>query len=211
MTTFLLIRHGETDWNREKVFRGRKDIPLSDNGREQAHKLGAALANEPIAAIYASPLSRAADTAAAIAAGRNINITYRDELLDMDFGDWEGLALEEVQARYPEQFKIWEERPQDFPGRGGESLAKVRNRAAKLLNELTKKHPTGTVALVTHRVLCKLLICEVLGLDNSAFWKIQQDVCCLNAFSVEAGRYVLLKMNETGHLQAPTGEVKLDF
>jgi phosphoserine phosphatase len=211
MTTFLLIRHGETEWNREKVYRGRKDIPLSENGRAQARHLAAALREEKMEAIYASPLSRAMETAAAIAASRSLDIVPCDGLVDMSFGEWEGLSVDEARARDPQAYAIWENDPADFVPPGGESLAAIRSRIAETLGELVQKHPSGTVALVTHRVVCKLMICEVLGLENAAFWKIQQDVCCLNAFTVSNGRYVLVRMNETCHLQASVGAVKLDF
>lgn len=207
MTRFLLLRHGETEWNRELVFRGRKDIPLSEHGREQARRLAEALREEPIDALYCSPLARAQETAEALNAGRELTLQLREELLDMDFGEWEGLAVSEVEARYPEEFARWRDHPAEALPPGGEGLRDIRARAAALLGELCARHQEATVAIVTHRVVCKLLVCEVLGLANSAFWRIQQDVCALNIFSAAAGKFVLLRMNDTCHLRSEAAGV----
>lgn len=211
MTTVLLIRHGETEWNREKVYRGRKDIPLSDNGRSQANRLAAILAESPIKAVYASPLSRAVETAIAVARVKGMEVNVHDAFIDMDFGDWEGLSVEEARDRDPELYAIWECAPDDFVPPQGESLAAIRNRAEEGLAQIVESHPDQLIVVVTHRVVCKLLICSILGLPSTAFWKIQQDVCCLNAFSIDGDTSVLLRMNDTCHLQAAIGDVKLDF
>jgi phosphoserine phosphatase len=211
MATVLLIRHGETEWNRERVYRGRKDIPLSDNGRSQANRLAAALAESPIKTIYASPLSRAVETAVAVARVKGLEVNIREEFIDMDFGDWEGLSVDEARERDPELYDTWENAPQDFVPPHGESLTAIRTRADAGLAQIIQTHPDQLIAIVTHRVVCKLLICSILGLPSAAFWKIQQDVCCFNAFSIDEDKSVLLRMNDTCHLHAPLGEVRLDF
>jgi phosphoserine phosphatase len=211
MTTFFLIRHGETEWNRELVYRGRKDLPLSENGRRQIQKLAAALAETPITAIHASPLVRAVDTAQAIAAVKGLEVQTCDELIDMDFGEWEGLSVAEARQRDPELYEKWEHDPAAFHAPEGESLAEIQARIRGILTRLAAEYPNQVVALVTHRVVCKLMICEVLGLSSKAFWQIQQEVCCWNAFSIDAEKRVLLHMNDTCHLRAPLGEVKVDF
>jgi len=210
MTRFLLLRHGETEWNREMIFRGRKEIPLSEEGREQARRLAAALGNEPIAKIYSSPLSRAAETAEILRAGRGLEMHLREELIDMNFGEWEGLSVVEAEARYPKEYRLWQEQPEDFLPPGGEGLRAIRTRASSLLQELSGRHAGETIALVTHRVVCKMLLCEALGLDDSAFWKIQQDLCALNLFTAEEGKYVVQRMNDTCHLRQ-LGGVVVDF
>jgi len=210
MTNFLLIRHGETEWNRELIFRGRADIPLSAKGREQAAQLAAALVNEKIDAIYASPLFRARETAAPLAISRNLEVAASESLLDMNFGEWEGLSVKEVETRFPELFQLWQQHPELCVPPGGESLAQIRDRVKSGLHEWLTRHPGQTVVLVTHRVVCKIMLCEVLGLDNSAFWRIQQDVCTLNRFCREEKDYRLLNLNDTSHLV--TGRAKsLDF
>jgi broad specificity phosphatase PhoE len=211
MTEFLLIRHGETEWNRELIFRGRADIPLSAKGLAQAEQLAAALASEKIDALYASPLSRAQQTAASLAASRGLEVEASDHLLDMNFGEWEGLAVKEVENRFPELFQLWQHHPELCVPPGGESLAEIRDRIKAGLQAWLAQHAGQTIALVTHRVVCKVMLCEILGLDNSAFWRIQQDVCALNRFRREDHDYILLKMNDTGHLTLKPGAKQPDF
>jgi phosphoserine phosphatase len=211
MTNFLLIRHGETQWNRELIFRGRADIPLSDKGRAQAEQLAVALAAEKIDAVYASSLSRAQQTAAPLAAPRSLEAQVSDNLLDMNFGEWEGLSVKEVEARYPKIFQLWQNHPERCVPPGGEGLAEIRARIKSGLSQWIDRHPAQTVALVSHRVVCKVMLCEVLGLDNSAFWRIQQDVCALNRFRTENDNYVLLKINDTCHLRQGEANAVGDF
>jgi phosphoserine phosphatase len=211
MTEFLLIRHGETEWNRELVFRGRADIPLSARGKQQAEQLAVALATEKIDAIYASPLSRARQTAAPLVASRNREIQIVDSLLDMNFGEWEGLSVKEVELRDPGQYQLWKDHPERCRPPGGESLEAIRSRVKSGLSQWVASHPEQTIALVTHRVVCKILLCEILGLDNSAFWRIQQDICALNHFRAENSEYILLKLNDTCHLRAERSAPGPDF
>jgi broad specificity phosphatase PhoE len=129
----------------------------------------------------------------------------------MNFGEWEGLTVKEVETRDPELFQLWQQHPELCVPPGGESLAEVRHRIKSGLQAWISRHPGPTIALVTHRVVCKVMLCEVLGLDNSAFWRIQQDVCALNRFRAEAGGYVLLKVNDTCHLKQNEVFDKRDF
>ncbi len=211
MTRFYLIRHGETEWNRELVFRGRADIPLSEHGRQQAARLAEALAGEPLAAVYSSPLSRAVETAKPVAARLGREVRESEALLDMDFGEWEGRAVAEVEARWPEAFRQWADRPGEFTPPGGEGLRAIRDRSKTGLEKWTAQHPEETIALVTHRVVCKVMLLEALGLDNSAFWRIQQDVCCLNLFAAQDGKYVIYRVNDTCHLRETGAQPGADF
>jgi broad specificity phosphatase PhoE len=211
MTNVILVRHGETQWNRELIFRGRADIPLSAKGLAQAEQLAAALTAEKIDAVYASPLARAQQTAQPLATPRSLEVETSDYLLDMNFGEWEGLSVEAVEDRYPELFQLWQHHPELCVPPGGESLAEIRDRIKSGLQAWLAHRSGQTIALVTHRVVCKVMLCEVLGLDNSAFWRIQQDVCALNRFRREEQGYILLKMNDTGHLTARPGAGLPDF
>jgi len=116
-----------------------------------------------------------------------------------------------VQARYPEGFRLWAERPSEFISPGGEGLRAVRQRVKGGLAEWVSQHPEENIILITHRVVCKVMLCEVLGLKDSAFWKIQQDVCGLNVFAANDGKYVLLRMNDTCHLRTGAGSPEPDF
>ena len=110
-TTILLIRHGETAWNREKIFRGVADIPLNETGRAQARLVARALASRSIAAGYASPLSRALETANIVLEPHGVRAAAHEGLTDLDYGEWTGLKDDDVAARWPEGHARWRTRP----------------------------------------------------------------------------------------------------
>ena len=168
MTAILLIRHGGTDWNADKIFRGRADIELNENGIKQAELLAQYLADEKIFAMFSSPLKRALKTAEIIARPHRIDIMPAPGLLDFDYGQWQGLSHHVVKEKYPALYAQWSADPQPVKIPGGESLDDVRKRGLKLIDEILGQYD-GMVALVSHRVVCKVLICALLGLDNSHF------------------------------------------
>jgi probable phosphoglycerate mutase len=209
MTRLLLIRHGETRWNREEVFRGRADVPLSERGRKQAAALAASLPQE-VAAIYASPLSRARGTAEIIGRAIGRAPVILEEMTDMAYGEWEGKPLAAVERDYPALFSTWAATPHLFRPPAGETLDEVRARAFPVVQALIPAHPDQTIALVTHRVVAKVLLCAILGLENSSFWLLRQDTCCLNEVEAEAGRFVIIRLNDTCHLRE-LGRDRVDF
>ncbi len=200
MTEIILARHGETKWNVEEVFRGRIDIELNQTGIKQAELLAEHLSELKIEAVYSSPLKRALDTAQAIARHHKLKVNASPGLIDCDFGQWQGLQLQEVKDRYKELYQQWAESPQLIKIPDGESLDEVRERALKVVNRVIAQH-TEAVVLVSHRVVNKVLICALLGLDNSHFWNIRQDVGGTTIFSYQDGRFVLVKHNDTSYLK----------
>lgn len=200
MTEIILARHGETVWNVEETFRGRTDLELNVRGRQQAKLLAEHLAELKIEAVYSSPLKRALETAEAIARRHKLKVNTSPGLIDCDFGKWQGLHLQEVKDRYKELYQQWAESPQLVKIPAGESLDEVRERALKVVNGVMAKH-TEAVVLVSHRVVNKVLICAFLGLDNSYFWNIRQDVGGTTTFSHKDGRFVLIKHNDTSYLK----------
>jgi broad specificity phosphatase PhoE len=210
MTTILLIRHGETDWNAEKIFRGRADIELNENGIKQAELLAKHLAGERIVAIYSSPLKRALRTAGIMAGSHQVDVTPALGLLDFDYGEWQGLSHHAVKEKYQTLYAQWLSNPHPLRVPGGESLDDVRGRVLKLIDEVISEYK-GIVALVSHRVVGKVLICALLGLDNSHFWNIRLDTCGITTFVHEKSRFVLVRHNDTSFLK-PLGRTGLsDF
>ena len=122
MTTLFLVRHGRTDWNKEGVFRGHKDVPLDEVGRKEALLVGERLKGEGIKGVYSSPLSRAKETAEAIAQFHNAEVEVVEELIDLHFGEWEGMSLKEVQEQYPDFYQLWQKVPHRVMFPGGEGL-----------------------------------------------------------------------------------------
>ena len=145
-TTIVMVRHGETDWNRERRFQGRADQPLNEAGRGQARELAELLHGEPVSAVYTSPLRRARETAEILAENFGLRPQPLDALLEIDVGAWEGLTIDEVRATYPERADEdwrsgWDE---------GETYDELARRVLPALVELGTKHEGGHVLAVTH-------------------------------------------------------------
>ena len=212
MTSVYLVRHGQTAWNKEEIFRGRTDVPLDETGLKQAELAGQYFKGMEIHGIYSSPLSRAWQTAQKIAQFQNLKVEPLEGILDMSFGNWEGHAHQEIREMDGETYRQWVESPHLVKLPGGESLDDVRGRAMGTLEEVIRKHQRETLILVSHRVVCKVLICAILGLDNSHFWQIAQDTTAINLIQYKNGKYILSLMNETCHLKAlKEGKQKIDF
>lgn len=200
--TFFLVRHGETDWNKEEVFRGKKDIPLNERGRDQAKRTAKYLENFKVDGIYSSPLLRAKETASIISEMNGVPVYIMEELIDMDFGVWEGLSLNQVQTAYPEEFNLWRRYPQRWEIQGAETLKDVRRRVSKGIKWLKKEvNEKKNVVLVTHRVICKMVAMILLGISNSGFWRLKFDPASVSIFEYDGLNFVAIKINETSHLK----------
>ena len=200
-TRVFLARHGETAWNREGVFRGTHDVPLNDNGREQARLLGQSLSRHHIDAAYSSPQSRAVETAKTALAGTAVQVATDDRLRDFCYGDWQTLAEAEVKRRWPTEYRAWSTDPQSLRVPGGSTLAEVSEVAFAAMEELTTRHAGGAIALFAHRVVNKLLVLAALGLSLDRFSFIRQDNCSVNEFERTKEGYIVITLNDTSHLQ----------
>jgi broad specificity phosphatase PhoE len=143
--------------------------------------------------------------------GRNCEVNTEEGLIDINFGVWQGLSHKEVKERYREMYKKWQIVPHTMTFPEGESLQEVQKRSITALGTIIKKHPGETVALVSHRVVCKVMLCAILGLDLSRFWYIKQDTCAINMFEHRDGNYYLSLLNDTCHLRRVEGASPLDF
>ena len=200
MAKLILARHGETVWNVEKIYRGRADVNLDEVGIKQAELLGKYLSNWKLEAIYSSPLKRALDTANIVARYQKIGVHVAEGFIDFDYGEWQSLPEQEAKKLYPTLHNEWHNNPHKVKMPGGESLEDVRKRAVAIVNDVLPKYQ-GSVVLVSHRVVNKVLICSLLGLDISHFWNINQDVGGITIFNYVDGRFVLTRHNDTSHLK----------
>lgn len=200
-THVLLIRHGQTAWNREARFRGQMDIPLDETGLWQARVTGEYVAARwPLTAIYASPMQRALQTAQAIADIQGLVVQPLEGLVDIHFGDLQGMAVADVQARYPTLLQTWFQAPHTVRFPGGEGLEDVRRRCTAALQTVVERHREQTVAMVAHTVVNQVLLCAVLGLGNDRFWSIRQDTCAVNWIEWDGKGYRLAMVNDVSHL-----------
>jgi alpha-ribazole phosphatase len=201
MLEIILVRHGETAWNKKETFRGRADIDLNETGIRQAELLGKYLSAEKIDHIYASPLKRAARTAKAIADWQKIKVKKIDSLLDLDFGEWEGLTLKEAEERDPELYQDWRDTPEQVRLPGGESLQDISSRVKPFLDDAVTRCGEGKIALVTHQVVLKVTICMLLRLGNAGFWNIKIDTGAITRFEFDGNLVILTEHNNTSYLR----------
>jgi len=211
MTRIILVRHGQTPWNKDKIFRGSRDIPLNDTGREEARLAGEWLKGETIHAAYCSPLSRARDTGEAIARHHGLQVADLPGLTDLKYGDWEGLPLTEVKVKYADLYRRWETAPHTVRFPNGETLDGVKVRALAAVAAVVQRHPEQTVLLAAHRAVNKVLIAAFIGLDNSHFWRLGQDTTAINCFNVVNGTWHIMLLNDTCHLRGLARGEYVDF
>ncbi len=202
----VLVRHGQTDWNKEERYRGRFDLSLDKTGLQQAEATGLALRKFNIAAVYTSPLKRAVQTASAIANNVHQPLFTLEELIDIDYGEWQGLTPAEAAARDGALYNRWLKSPHMVSFRQGESLSTVKDRVTTALARAEARHQNETVAMVSHKVVCMVLVCHLLGLDLSHFWQVEQDLSAINLFENRNNVFIATRLNDTCHLKGLAAE-----
>jgi broad specificity phosphatase PhoE len=200
MTTILLARHGETDWNREGRWQGHSDRSLDDAGREQARLLGAHLAHVGIDLLYSSDLARARETAAAVEAATGLEARVDPDLREVDVGGLTGCSREEVAARDPAWFRRWlDGAVTGYPD--GETYLDVLRRSVRAFERILDESGDGTAAVVCHGGNIRAITGEVVGMAAGQRWRLAAvENCSITAFERRRGRVALVTFNETGHL-----------
>ena len=166
MTTILLARHGETDWNSERRWQGHADQPLNDAGREQARELAATLTGRGIDVVYSSDLVRAHETALIVAEQLGLPVEADAGLREVDVGDWAGRLVSEIEAADPEAFQLWRQGRKGW--NGGESYEEMGERVVGSVLRLAARHPGQTVLFVTHGGSIRACRATAAGLDYAA-------------------------------------------
>ena len=209
MTLFYIIRHGETDYNRDGRYQGQSDVPLNDDGRRQSQALASRMAGVALDQIYASPLGRAHETARAMAAGRQISLD--DRLLEVNVGQVVGMSTAKIAGAYPEFAAAYRRDPDRTPFPGGESASDVQVRSLEAIGEIHQRFPHGRVALITHGGVIKTIVMHVLGMPLSDRNRIVLNNCSITIVEWGARRQRLWSLNEMGHLDQEPQEIKADF
>ena len=171
---------------------------------QRRRKLTSYLAQEGITAVYSSPLKRAWQTAQNIAEPLNLSPQPLEGLSDINYGAWQGLSPAEVAERYGELFAIWRNTPHLVTLPGGESLEKVHQRVEQALEYVNSTHPEGTVAFISHLVVCRVMVDHFLGWDLSHFWQIEQDLAAVSIFELRSPQPLVQLINDTCHLTDST-------
>jgi broad specificity phosphatase PhoE len=188
VTTLILARHGETDWNRENRFQGHADPPLNELGRRQSVALAEALAGDGIARVYTSPLRRALETAEIVSERLALPLDTEAGLREIDVGAWSGLTRDEVAERFPEQYARWLERaPHGFED--GETYDELAARVIPALRRLAVRHPSETLLVITHGGPSRVAQAYAAGIDYAEARRRETvlDNCAVCRFAVEDG------------------------
>lgn len=196
-----LIRHGQTAFSRENRFCGTSDPALTEAGQAMADAFAQAYASLTWDAIYSSPLLRARQTADALARVTGVPAVIDDGLAEIAYGEWEGLGVEEVQARWPEAYAYWAEDVASRGAPGGETAFHVAARAMRTVEAIRSRHETGNVLLVSHKATLRIITCALLGLDVRLFReRISQPVAAVSRFTLTKLTAKLDVLGDRAHL-----------
>jgi probable phosphoglycerate mutase len=190
VTTLILARHGETDWNRENRFQGHADPPLNELGRRQSAQLAGIIGEEGIERIYTSPLRRASETAEIVAEKLGLAVEPVEALREIDVGSWSGLTRVEVSERFPEHYARWLERaPHGFED--GETYEELAARVVPAVRALAERHPGATLLLVTHGGPSRVVQAHAAGIDYAEARRRETVLanCAVCRFAVENGDF----------------------
>lgn len=199
----ILIRHGETEWNRLHRFQGQSDVALNLNGNIQARALALALKKEAITAIHSSPLKRAMETALHIGRYHPATPLIKESgLMEMNLGDFEGMEAQQWATQYPEFRKSWEKNPASLTMPGGESLEQVQHRAVEALQRVSESYaPGSTLLLCSHNFAIASLLCFASKIPLDQFREMRQDTAALNIMYTNGTDFQVIKVNDRNHLK----------
>jgi broad specificity phosphatase PhoE len=192
VTTILLARHGESDWNHERRWQGHADRPLTERGREQAHALAERLDGIRLDAIYSSDLERTRATAEIVAATRGLELRQLPTLREVDVGSWSGLTRDEAEEHYPEDFARWLQGGAGW--RDGEAYEEMSERVLRAIAQIEDEHPEGRVLVVSHGGPIRAVHAAALGMDVHEYRRLRpvEPNARLSAVCTENGRLTRL-------------------
>jgi broad specificity phosphatase PhoE len=208
-----LIRHAETEFNREGRVQGFTDSPLSDLGHEQARRLRDRLSAVKIGAAACSPARRATDTAGVALDGAVPFRTY-DGLLEMNLGVWEGRIASEIRRQYPREIKLWFDKPSRLRLEGGETIRSFRRRVKATMDAIRERHPEKTIAVFTHGGVIRIYLTSLLGMKLDDVWRFKIQNCSLTRVTFPGKKPRIDLLGDVGHLEGalrdmPVNETRL--
>ena len=196
------VRHGATEYSRQRWFAGSRDVPLTTDGRLQAEAVAQALAGVGAAAIYTSPLERARVCADLIAKPHRLEPRVEPDLREMAFGAWEGLGRDELSREFPREAEAWRLTPHLVTPPGGEPLGAVAKRVRAALDRLVAAHPGETAIVVTHAVVVRLIVLAALGLGPDRLWSVDASPAGITELEYVGDWATVHRMNTLAHLEA---------
>jgi alpha-ribazole phosphatase len=184
MTRFWLIRHGEPTAEARGRCYGSLDIDLSENGRAQMAQVAEFLQAEPVDAIFASPLSRAVESARIVASAQCCSLELEPDLQEMRFGEFEGLTYDEIAALYPDIYRQWMETPTQVRFPNGETFSEMRLRVLKVFDKIRHERQNQTVAIVSHGGVNRILLAWALKIPDDFIFRLAQDYAAINLLTI---------------------------
>lgn len=200
----LLTRHGQTDWNIARRYQGQTDIPLNETGLLQAELLAQRLATHTIHAIYSSDLSRAMNTAKAIASAQEQTPVLHSDTRwrELSFGNWEGMTYQEMSAHSPELFEAWMKDSLTISTPNGETHRQLADRVQSAFDEIKAKHNDETILVVGHSGSIQTLLALTLGVDLSRYWQFRVSQTSLSELTIYEDAVTLNLFNDISHLES---------
>ena len=202
----ILVRHGETQLNKDGRIQGIGGAPLNEEGRGQAQAAARALKADLPFVLYTSTVVRALDTARIISDSLNVPFELLDGLQEADAGQLDGLTGTEMRQRYPEFTRLWDKDSATAQMPGGESMVDVQLRAWRAVMNLAESHPDSTVVAVSHNFTIKSIICKVLNIPLGTSRQLRHDLGAITRLDVRGDQSLVVSLNENGHLRSPAGE-----
>lgn len=201
MVNWYLVRHGQTEFNREHRVQGQDETSLDEEGLAQAGKLRDRLAAETFAAAWSSDLVRAQQMARTILGDRTIALNTSPDLRELDYGAWDGMTIEEVRAKYNDEFNRIMNGDHDFAPPGGESVTQLLERTGRFVEQASGQVKQGNLLVVCHGGPLRGLAVHLLKLPVSTFWSLRVDLASLSIVEVYPKWPVLALFNDTSHLR----------
>jgi broad specificity phosphatase PhoE len=200
-TDILLVRHGQTKSNLTRLYMGRSEEDLDDAGLAQVRRLASRLAGPPINAVYSSPLQRAMATARILAEPHRLKVRSLDDLLEINFGEWQGLYLEDIRRGWPKIWEGWKKDPSQEAVPGGERFSQVAKRAVRALNTITSENPNSRVLLVSHEIIIKIMIMWSLRTSYNIYRQFVISNASLSLIQVRGNWFQVVTVNDHSHLE----------
>lgn len=199
LTELYLLRHGETEWNKNSIIQGQTDTELNESGLKAARKAVDLFKEIELDYIYSSDLKRARKTAQFIAQDKNLAIRESSKIREIAFGDWEGLKYNQIKDNFPRRAAAWEEDPLHNSPNSGENLLDFKKRVDNFFQKILSKHQGGKILVVSHGGVIKTYLTSVLAIEVNKYWQFQIDNCSLTELKFYAQDPILSKLNFTNY------------
>ena len=196
----FLVRHGETDFNKELRYQGHMDVDLNQKGYLQAQKISKRLSTQKIDEVYSSDLKRAKNTAEVIVDPHNLKLNTRKGLREIDVGDWEGLTYDDLRKDYPDLIKKWYDNPISVSPPGGETLNEFEKRVVDCFHEIINQCQGEKIAIIAHGGTIRILLANLLEIPLNKNWQIEIHNTGLSIIKLIEKYPVIKLLNSTYHL-----------